>query len=239
MYKIYHVNLKTIFMKRILIFFLFNGGVFSLWAQNTDSAKTNMNRDNNMPGVVDSSSNMKNNSNMNNNNSNTNNNNSNMNNNMRQDSASNNMSNSNLNNARTDSSDNRNNSNVNMDNNMKMDSATNMNRSSTSNMNNSQNNGNNISNSNMNNSSNPGMNNNGSGIVNNGLNGQAGYAALPVLENSVPEAVVAKVKEKYGSTVYDITSVKRSADQSVYVIRTQENGTFKAIVVKDDGSPVQ
>ena len=125
MYKIYHVNLKTIFMKRILIFFLFNGGVFSLWAQNTDSTKTNMNRDNNMPGVVDSSSNMKNNSNMNNNNSN-------MNNNMRQDSASNNMSNSNLNNARTDSSDNRNNSNVNMDNNMKMDSATNMNRSSTS-----------------------------------------------------------------------------------------------------------
>ena len=238
MYKIYHVNLKTIFMKRILICFLLNGGVFSLWAQNTDSTKTNMNRDNNMPGVVDSSSTMKNDSNMNNNNSNMNNNNSNMNN-MRQDSASNNMSNSNLNNARTDSSDNRNNSNVNMDNNMKMDSATNMNRSSTSNMNNSQNNGNNVSNSNMNNSSNPGMNNNGSGMINNGLNGQTGYAALPVLENSVPEAVVAKVKEKYGNTVYDITSVKRSADQSVYVIRTQENGTFKAIVVKDDGSPVQ
>ena len=71
----------------------------------------------------------------------------------------------------------------------------------------------------MNSSSNPGMNN-GSGMINNGLNGQPGYAALPVLENSVPEAVVAKVKEKYGNTVYDITSVKRSADQSVYVIRT-------------------
>jgi hypothetical protein len=78
-------------------------------------------------------------------------------------------------------------------------------------------------------------------MVANSLNvqGQPGYASLPVLENSVPDAVVSKVKEKYGNAVYDITSIKRGPNQSAYVVRTQNNGTFKTEIITEDGTVVQ
>jgi hypothetical protein len=45
--------------------------------------------------------------------------------------------------------------------------------------------------------------------------GQPDYAALPVLETFVPDAVVATVKEKYGNElVYDITAVKAQVDST-------------------------
>lgn len=72
-------------------------------------------------------------------------------------------------------------------------------------------------NSTLNNSSN--INNNTYNSVANSMNmrGQAGYAALPVLESYVPDAVVSKVKEKYGNTVYDISAVK--------IVNMQDSGT--------------
>jgi hypothetical protein len=64
-------------------------------------------------------------------------------------------------------------------------------------------------------------------------------AALPVLENYIPDAVVAKAKEKYGDSLYDITSIKRTADQSVYAVRTRSNGVFSLQMIGEDGNPVQ
>lgn len=45
--------------------------------------------------------------------------------------------------------------------------------------------------------------------------GQPDYAALPVLETFIPDAVVASVKEKFGNElIYDITAVKAQADST-------------------------
>ena len=61
-------------------------------------------------------------------------------------------------------------------------------------------------------------------------------ASLPVIENYVPDAVVSKVKQKYGSSVYDITSVKGTNGQ-IYVVRsTGDNGAFKTDIINEDGS---
>lgn len=65
------------------------------------------------------------------------------------------------------------------------------------------------------------------------------YAALPVLENSIPDAVVATIKAKFGDSVYDITSIKSSADQTAYVVRVGDNGIYKTEIINADGSAVQ
>ncbi len=84
------------------------------------------------------------------------------------------------------------------------------------------------------------MNNNG--MNNNGMNNgqvQMTFAAVPVLQTYVPEAVVTTMKGKYGSNIYDITMVKRTADQFGYVVRVQENGTYRSEVVNDQGNIMQ
>lgn len=214
-------------MKRIIISFLLTGTFFSLMAQDTDSTSANSN----MKMTNDSTPAMNPNSNMNN-----------MNNPVRTDSSSDMNNNSSSNTMSTDSSSNMNNLNSNMNNpssnmnnNMKMDSSSNMNNSSNSNMTPAPA-------SNMDNNSSSNMNNSvGTGMMANSLNvqGQPGYASLPVLENSIPDAVVAKVKEKYGDTVYDITGIKRTTDQKVYVIRMGTNGMYKTEMMNEDGSAVQ
>lgn len=65
------------------------------------------------------------------------------------------------------------------------------------------------------------------------------YAALPVLENSIPDAVVSTIKAKFGDSVYDITSIKSSADQTAYVVRVGNNGIYKTEIINADGSAVQ
>lgn len=64
-------------------------------------------------------------------------------------------------------------------------------------------------------------------------------AALPVIENSVPDAVVAKAKEKFGTTLYDITCAKHAADQNAYVVRVQTNGVYSTQWIDDNGNTVQ
>lgn len=64
-------------------------------------------------------------------------------------------------------------------------------------------------------------------------------AALPVLENSIPDAVVAKAKEKFGTTLYDITCAKHTADQNAYVVRTETNGTYSTQWIDDSGNTMQ
>ncbi|MEO6639218.1 MAG: hypothetical protein ABIN25_13150, partial [Ginsengibacter sp.] len=79
-----------------------------------------------------------------------------------------------------------------------------------------------------------------SGMVTNSQNieGQTGYASLPVLESYISDDVVSKIKAKYPS-VYDITAVKHTADQMGYVVRVSENGTFKTETVGEDGNTIQ
>jgi hypothetical protein len=62
------------------------------------------------------------------------------------------------------------------------------------------------------------------------------YAALPVLETYVPDALVSKLKDLYGAKLYDITWVKSSDNQDVYVVRTQENGVYQTQWVNADGT---
>jgi hypothetical protein len=95
----------------------------------------------------------------------------------------------------------------------------------------------------MNNSSNmgnmsSGMNTSNSSMMNNTMN-SGDPAALPVLENSIPDAVVAKAKEKFGTTLYDITCVKHTTDQNAYVVRTQTNGTYSTLWIDDSGNTMQ
>jgi len=45
------------------------------------------------------------------------------------------------------------------------------------------------------------------------IQGQRGYAALPVLETYIPGMVLSKIKEKYGNTVYDISAERISNSQ--------------------------
>lgn len=90
----------------------------------------------------------------------------------------------------------------------------NTNRMDSSSMMNNNNNNRMDSSSMMNNNS---MNNNNrmdSSFMNN-MPGMRGYAALPVLESYVPADIVSKVKERYGNTVYDITSIKVMPDSSL------------------------
>ena len=68
--------------------------------------------------------------------------------------------------------------------------------------------------------------------------GQSIYASLPVLETYVPGDVVSMVKSKYKS-VYDITAVKESADQMVYVVRYGDNGVYKTEKIGQDGNVIQ
>ncbi len=65
------------------------------------------------------------------------------------------------------------------------------------------------------------------------------YASLPVLENSIPGAVVSTIKAKFENSVYDITSIKSSAGQPVYVVRVGNNGIYKTEIVNADGGAVQ
>ncbi len=104
---------------------------------------------------------------------------------------------------------------------------------------------NNNSNSNMGkmsasgaNGNNSTMNNSNSSMMNNNMS-SGSMAALPVLENAVPDAVVAKAKEKFGSTLYDITCATHVAGQNSYLVRTQTNGTYSMQWIDDSGNTMQ
>jgi len=127
---------------------------------------------------------------------------------------------------------------------MRSDSTGNMNnsmRSDSSEMNsnnaNTQNNMNSSSNANTN--SNAGMQSSSTTMSSSwNIQGQPGYASLPVLESYVPEDVVSKIRSKYIS-VYDISAIKHTADQGAYAVRYNDNGVFKTEIIGADGNTVQ
>ncbi len=106
-----------------------------------------------------------------------------------------------------------------------MNQTSNMNRA---NMNNSSNNMNNMSpKGNMYGSKSGGSMNAGFSTAN---------AALPVIEDYIPDNVVATLKSKYANNVYDITSMKSGQDQAVYMVRSFDNGSLKTETVSADGN---
>src|SRR5688572_11222730 len=65
---------------------------------------------------------------------------------------------------------------------------------------------------------------------------QLRFAALPVLVTAVPETVVTSVKSKYANA-YDITAIKNSSGQEVFLVRVIDNGQLKSEYVGSDGNP--
>ncbi|MFY0256029.1 hypothetical protein ACDQ55_18985 [Chitinophaga sp. 30R24] len=63
-------------------------------------------------------------------------------------------------------------------------------------------------------------------------------AALPVTENFVPADVMASFRNKYGPSLYDITTLNLDNGSNAYVVRMIENGVAQSITVDASGSPV-
>jgi hypothetical protein len=62
--------------------------------------------------------------------------------------------------------------------------------------------------------------------------------SLPVRQNLVPESVIGKVNQMFGPTVYDVTTVRGSNGQDIYLVRTLENGQIASQWIGEDGSKV-
>lgn len=63
-------------------------------------------------------------------------------------------------------------------------------------------------------------------------------ANLPVVGNNVPADVVNTLRNKYGSTVYDIKQIRSTSGQNIYVVRVMENGGMRTEYVGADGNVV-
>ena len=63
-------------------------------------------------------------------------------------------------------------------------------------------------------------------------------ANLPVVGNNVPTDVVNTLRNKYGSTVYDIKQIRSTSGQNIYVVRVMGNGGMRTEYVGADGNVV-
>ena len=97
---------------------------------------------------------------------------------------------------------------------------------------------------NMNTSNSGTMNNSGMGTMNTSTNVNVvtigGWttnpANLPVVGNNVPAEVVTTLKNKYGTTIYDIKQIRSTSGQIIYVVRLMENGGMNTVYVGADGN---
>lgn len=62
-------------------------------------------------------------------------------------------------------------------------------------------------------------------------------ASLPVIVNDVPSNVVAAIKNKYGSNIYDIKKIKMISGDA-YAVRILENGQLNTLFVSSDGNVI-
>lgn len=63
-------------------------------------------------------------------------------------------------------------------------------------------------------------------------------ANLPVVGNNVSQDVVTTLKNKYGTTIYDIKQIRSTSGQNIYVVRLMENGGMRSEYVGADGNVV-
>jgi hypothetical protein len=144
---------------------------------------------------------------------------------MAADTSGNNSTNSDMNNSNMNNSTNT----MNSDSNMATDTSM-----SNSNMNNTTDTqGNNMSNNN--NQANNSMNSMNTGMT--GLS-SAGYVAAPQMQTFVSPDMVSKITSKFGSSIYDITSVKGASGSAEYVVRMLENGQLRTQHIGEDANPI-
>jgi Sec-independent protein translocase protein TatA len=63
-------------------------------------------------------------------------------------------------------------------------------------------------------------------------------ANLPVVGNNVPADVVTNIKNKYGTTIYDIKQIRSTSGQNIFVVRIMENGAMRSDYVGNDGNMI-
>lgn len=63
-------------------------------------------------------------------------------------------------------------------------------------------------------------------------------ASLPVVGSGVTPEVVTALKNKYGTTLYDIKQLKSTSGQLIYVVRVFDNAGMKSEYVGADGTVV-
>ena len=63
-------------------------------------------------------------------------------------------------------------------------------------------------------------------------------AKLPLVGNGVTDDVVTNLKNKYGSSIYDIKKIRSTSGENIYVVRLMENGNMRTDYVAADGSNV-
>jgi hypothetical protein len=66
--------------------------------------------------------------------------------------------------------------------------------------------------------------------------GQTFNVALPVHQSLVPDAVTSQAINMYGPMLYDITTVKGTNKQDIYLVRVIENGTVRSEWLNEDGT---
>jgi hypothetical protein len=221
-------------MKHLFISLFLSGSLFSVYAQNDSLNKTPVIRDSTPVTTNSTLNNVRTDSTGSVNNSMKSDSTASMNNAMKNDSTA--SMNNTMKNDSTGSLNNsmKNDSTASMNNTIRSDSTGSVNNNSNINSTNTQSNVNSsASNSNQMSPAFPSTINNSQNIV-----GQPGYASLPILESYVPADVVAKVKSKHNS-VYDISSVKHTADQKAYFVRYLDNGVYKTEIIGEDGNTIQ
>jgi hypothetical protein len=63
-------------------------------------------------------------------------------------------------------------------------------------------------------------------------------ANLPVVGNNVPAEVVTTLKNKYGTTIYDIKQIRSTSGQNIYVVRVMGDAGMNTLYVGADGNTV-
>jgi hypothetical protein len=67
---------------------------------------------------------------------------------------------------------------------------------------------------------------------------QTNPPSLPVFETYISANAVTNFKNKYGANLYDITKIKSTSGQDIYVVRVLDNGQVRTDYVDENGNTV-
>jgi hypothetical protein len=62
------------------------------------------------------------------------------------------------------------------------------------------------------------------------------YLGFPVLQTQVPVTVVETFKNKYGTSLYDITAYKNLEGKAVYIVRVYDKGQYRTDYLDESGN---
>ncbi|HEY8657498.1 MAG TPA: outer membrane beta-barrel protein [Chitinophagaceae bacterium] len=67
---------------------------------------------------------------------------------------------------------------------------------------------------------------------------QTNPASLPVIQTDIPANVVTNLKNKYGANLYDITKIKSTSGQDIYIVKVLDNDQVRMDYVDENGNTV-